>query len=214
MADRLSERIALHDRVRSQLGLAPTVQSFADADREDRARRDTDAARRRDAQDQRRREREQRDEAKQRRRDIERMLATFARELEYELRIPGRHSEGPTYNKLLEYREAEGRPFAKDTRSLRERVRRALQEEFATNARAPTLADVKRVAAGVILETIVLRVESQGFDVRIKANRDTYRRWKAKHGLDTRAGIRTGEWLEALQEAGRVKITGRLDRDA
>lgn len=207
MADRIGERLALHDRVRAQLGLGPTVQSFADADREDRARRDADAARRRATQEQRRREREQRDTEKQRRRDLERMLATFARELEYDLRIPGRHSEGPTYNKLLEYREAEGRPFAKDTRTLRERVRRALQEEFTETQRAPTLADLKRVAAGAILETVVLRVEEQGFDVRIKPNRQTYMRWKAREGFDTRAGIRTGEWLDALRDAGRVKIT-------
>lgn len=207
MADRIAERIALYDQVRSQLGLGPTVQSFADADREERTRRAADAAQRRATQDQRRREREQRDAEKQRRRDLERMLATFARELEYELRIPGRHSEGPTYNKLLEYREEEGRPFAKDTRTLRERVRRALQEEFADSQRVPTLNDLKRIAAGAILETIVLRVEEQGFDVRIKPNRQQYMRWKAEKGLDTRAGVRTGEWLEALRDAGRVKIT-------
>lgn len=134
-------------------------------------------------------------------------LRDIAKELEFELHIPGRHYSGGTNDDVLEWRRAEGRDFAKDTPALRRKILTALLLEFEGETTQPSGQVIRKVVSDVILEHVVMRVESGGGDLTLPPLTPEYRRAKTRAGYGGKPiGVRTARWLMAL-EKGRVTVT-------
>lgn len=134
-------------------------------------------------------------------------LKTFARNMRWSLHVPGDHSKSDvSYDELLGYLAAQGRDFTQDTKSLRAYVTQELLAAFDDFRRMPTRYEIANVVRLSVVAWIVKRMEREVRDVRIKANEANYAFWKRKHGLDSRAGIATGELLEAVKEDGIVGV--------
>lgn len=136
------------------------------------------------------------------------VLREMVKEFDFELHIPGRHYSGGTNDEVLEWRQAEGRDFAKDTAALRSKVMTAVLLEFEGATAVPRSQSVRKVIADTILDHIVKRVESGGADLSLPPLSAEYRRTKQKAGFGDRpVGVRTARWLMALERKGRVTVT-------
>lgn len=135
--------------------------------------------------------------------DPQREAGEFARRLAWDLRIAGQHHSGVSNQRLLEYRQAEGRDFAEDTATLRDHVRDAVRQGVGADWDDDRAA---QIAATTILAWIVRRIEERGVDVSLAPLSPRYRAFKAKAGLDSRIGIATGRWLAAVRRA-EVSVT-------
>lgn len=133
-------------------------------------------------------------------------LKSFARRLEYTLRIPGRHPSGLPYDDLFEILQKQGRDFAADSDRLRGHIARVLQEQFGESRRPPGVAQARQFAEEAILEWILNRLERGLRDVPIKPNDPKYRRWKQKYAAYSRVGMKTGALRDRIRDNARVKI--------
>lgn len=139
--------------------------------------------------------------------DVRSVVTTFATSLAWSLHVPGSHTSGPSYDELLGYLADQGRDFRADSLGLRRHVKQALIEAFGAGRTVPTRKALADASAAAILEWLVGRIENRVNDVRIKRNESRYAHWKARHGLDSRPGIATGELLGAVKDDGEVAVT-------
>jgi hypothetical protein len=142
-----------------------------------------------------------------------RRIQTFARECEVTLTVEGGYKRGPSYQTVLdEYLPEMGKNFTAPSRTMREDLRHAIEDEnagriareqisFASMERSPAAQDAVR-------DRVVARFENRSRDVRVRANKPSYTLWKSKHGFNTRVGIRTGDLLAAVKQ-GRVRLRYR-----
>jgi hypothetical protein len=126
---------------------------------------------------------------------------SFARRMAWELRIPGTHYSGNTNQRLLEFRQAEGRDFAADSRELRDHVRAAVAAEMGATWDDDRAA---QIASREIVVWIVKRIYGEVTDVELEPLNPEYRAWKLSHGLDGRIGIAHEKWVKAVARAEAI----------
>ena len=143
-------------------------------------------------------------DAKAQRARNEQALRTFARNLSYSLRVPGIHPSGLHYDELLDILAAQGRDFTADSSKLRAHVEKGLLEELGDGP--STAAERRSVAAALILQWVLNRLERQLRDVPIKSNESTYRAWKRKHARYATPGMRSGALRDAIESRGQVIV--------
>jgi hypothetical protein len=133
-------------------------------------------------------------------------VVAFSKAFAWSLHVPGTHASGPTFDELLGYLEASGRPFLKDTKALRAYVRTELLAFVERLRRAPTELELRDAAAKLVPIFVAKRLENKVHDVRIKRNEQRYLRRKLRLHGESRPGIATGQTLAALVEA-RATVT-------
>ena len=134
----------------------------------------------------------------------EQALRTFARNLSFALRVPGVHPSGIHYDELLDILAAHGRDFAADSDRLRKHVEQGLLDEF--HGKTATASERRDVAAALILQWVLSRLEGQLRDVPIASNASTYRAWKRKNARYSAPGMRSGALRDAIKSRGQIQI--------
>ena len=134
----------------------------------------------------------------------------FAQSLEYELEIPGVHGpsrSGLTNQQLFEILAAQGRDFAKNSRSMRAAVLRDIRVALEGTQRIPKEDQLKRIAAIAILNRVLERMDGLAEDVKIRNLTTRYARAKMAAGyVNQPIGTRTG-WLRNAVAEAKVLIT-------
>lgn len=141
----------------------------------------------------------------------------FAESLEYELEIPGMHptprpkhggtARALSNQQLFEILAAQGRDFAKNSRSMRAAVLRDIRVALEGTQRIPKEDQLKRIAAVAILNRVLERMDGLSEDVKIRNLTTRYARAKMRAGYVNRPiGTRTG-WLRNAVVEAKVKIT-------
>ena len=141
----------------------------------------------------------------------------FAESLEYELEIPGTHptprpkkggsARSLTNQQLFEILAAQGRDFAKNSRSMRAAVLRDIRVALEGTQRIPKEGQLKRIAAIAILNRVLERMDGLSEDVKIRNLTTRYARAKMRAGyVNQPIGTRTG-WLRNAVAEAKVLIT-------
>lgn len=138
-------------------------------------------------------------------RDVQSAVRRIASALRFEVRVPGTHYSGLTYEHLLQILDDQGRPFLDNTRSLRAHVGLVLGLAFEGARQVPTVRELERVASAALLDWIVRRRFGGDSDVRMRALTPRYREAKGKAGFTGPLGVRTGALRDAVKRA-RVEI--------
>jgi hypothetical protein len=120
----------------------------------------------------------------------------------YRLEIDGLSAKSETKLGRL---DSSGRPFLRlGTSAVRDAVLRFVRAQFSPRS-MPTgrefQAAVRDEGGRAVKTVVLLRFREQGNDVRLRPLDPDYRRWKSKHGYDTRIGIKRGDLLADLQAA-------------
>lgn len=137
--------------------------------------------------------------------EILRAIRLVTSALRFDLEVPGNHPSGIAYMDLLAILDAQGRPFLKNTRSLREHAARTLRLTYDGATTLPTVREMESVAALAILDWIVRRRFGGNPDVRMTALTQPYLKAKHRAGFGTTIGVRTGALRDAVASA-RVEI--------
>lgn len=140
----------------------------------------------------------------------------FAESLEYELEVPGQHpvrrskkgtARSLSNQQLFEILAAQGRDFAKNSRSMRAAVLRDIRIALEGTQRIPKEDQLKRIAAVAILNRVLERMDGFAEDVRIRNLTPNYARAKMRAGyVNQPIGTRTG-WLRNAVAEAKVTIT-------
>jgi hypothetical protein len=133
-------------------------------------------------------------------------VVAFSRAFAWTLHVPGTHDSGPTFDEILGWLEASGRPFLKDNKGLRSYVRTELLAFAERLRRAPTGLELRDAAAKLIPIYVAKRLENKLQDVRIKRNAASTLRRKMRLYGESRPGIASGETLAAVAES-RATVT-------
>lgn len=121
--------------------------------------------------------------------------------LDYTIAIPGEHYGGLTNQELFDILADQGRDFAANTPTLRKFVRSELSAQLARSPRLPTMEELNRMTAELILVWVLKRMDGKVRDVRIRALTERYAREKYRAGYRTPIGTRTGALREAVADA-------------
>jgi hypothetical protein len=153
------------------------------------------------------------------------LIIAFVAGMRWSLRVPGMHTEAPTRgmhagsrhriarahrsatvsnDDLLGYLAAMGKDFGADSRSLHNRVKIDLLNEFENYPRLIQAPQLKQFASAMIIATIVKRIKEDLRDVRITANKPATTARKAALGQSQRVGEAGGGLVSAIEHIGAI----------
>jgi len=94
--------------------------------------------------------------------DIDGFVRDYVRSDAWEIVVPGNHSGGISFQRLLAIQAAAGRDLFQSTIQLFQATRKALVREFAGTGARPSIAALKKSAAPAILEHVEQRLSRRG----------------------------------------------------
>ena len=134
-------------------------------------------------------------------------LRAFARDLGFEVVVPGTHAGGISNQALFDLLAARGWDYGASTKRLRDYVRVTLLSEFEDEPVVPLLFEVRSIASGAILEWIARRLDRDVTDIERPALSPAYARAKRKRFGSGRAGSASGALADAIRSHGRIVLT-------
>lgn len=140
--------------------------------------------------------------------EIDDVIRAFIADLprSFSIVVPGDHSGGISYNRLLLVLAEQGRDFLQTTVQLIQAVRGALRREFAGARSLPTRGEMRRVAGPVMLEHVEKRFERGNGDIRVTPLTPAYRARKAAMGRGGQPiGVASGELRAAFSRRAEIR---------
>lgn len=141
--------------------------------------------------------------------DVLAVIRPFARDFAWTLHVPGGYASGASFDDVIGYLAAGGRPFGlEDTKALHDHVRRGLIARFEGTSRMPSLAQLAAATEPLVIEWVLKRFDGLVKDTRrtprLHATVAAYRR----AGLsDKPLGQRTGTLRDRIASDGQVAVT-------
>lgn len=133
--------------------------------------------------------------------EIDAAIRVLTRTLRFKVHVEGLHYSGLTFEHLLQILDRQGRPFLRNTRSLRDHVAVVLRLAYDGARTMPAVRELEAIAKVAILDWIVRRRFGNDSDVRLRALTPAYARSKVRAGYLGPIGVRRGALRDAVATA-------------
>ena len=134
-------------------------------------------------------------------------VTSFARNVQFVVRVKGQHYSGLSNEALFEVRANEGRDFLERTVQMDQWVRREMLVAFDGFERVPTLDDLRKLHTKLVIQYIAnVRFARGGGDLILTPLTSRYAAYKRKAGRGARPiGVWSGKHLAALRAQGYLE---------